>query len=242
MKRLGTLLISFVVSVITAFIVTDAHNFANKTLDYFKITSQDTRRLILSALTTLIVGLALWLIEKILKPGLSWISKYFKRSNFAISIFSHSTEVDKLNFRAGVNGEYENKKIQIQIIVEHRGWIAFHLNRVCKTKLIFVFEPECYMDIVEETTDQQLFCLDEKNNIVIDCFSNFSFVSDELKPMVSIDVRFLPKRVAAATVFCDMRCEYQGINSKIMRSLLDKTINIKMMKLQINCEGMESDG
>lgn len=242
MKKILSLLVSFVISVITAFLVTDAHNFANRTLDYFKVNSQDTRKLILSAVTTLTIGFVLYLFERLFSPFLLWISSYFKRSDLQISVFSENSKIDEVNFKVNSNGEYDNRKIQVRMFVKHNGRVSFYINKLCKTKILFSFEPERYMDIVEENSDAQLFYIDDDNNIVIDCFSNFSFNSSETVPMISLELRILPKRVAAATIFCGVKNYYPKVESKFLKNVLDKTMNLKMERISINCEGRESNG
>lgn len=242
-KKIGQLIYSFTISVTTAFIVTDQLSWLNSLLDYFKITDQNLRKLLISASLTLFIGaltvLISWIINWLIKKIIKSYDKYLKPMDALISLSVNGKKNSAIKFTPNSDSEYDMLPIEVQITINYNGLFPLFVGKLYNARLRLTINPSPYLDISFQNNEpDDYFSIDANNHLEINFFQHLKFQRNGKAPIITKKVLFQPKRVANGTAFCDSELICDSKNLLIV-SLLKKMINHQIDMIQIECKGVK---
>ncbi|GIN96917.1 hypothetical protein J6TS1_27870 [Siminovitchia terrae] len=235
-KKVIQLLLTFVITLFVAFVATNNQNFIYNILDKLGYENDVLKKTVLSAVITLIVGLT----SSVVSFLWSKITSIIKKMNVIFITKSNGKKKDAIKFTP-VNHEYEHQDVEIEIILQPRGWISSLLIKNIGVTLDVYFNPELldvsYFDKWDSELNQ-VFKISERK-ISVDLLGKIEIsgkVFGRESHKLSERFRVKPIRVKNANTYLD----YVIVSNKfgrIGKIISGYLLSIEFGQLKVNCKG-----
>lgn len=236
MNKLWNLVKNFLVTIISAFFVTNNQNIIYKMLDILNIENETIRKIVLSATITLAIGA----ISYILSILTQWFFIMFSKITLEVNIKQHNRKKNKLIFTPNDNNEYSAEIVDLEIKMTPKGRISNFLVEWLDINLEIFFNPNILdISLVEQWDGLSLngFLIKERS-IKIYILKNMKirgerFVSTEHVMTEKIQIK--PIRVKKGRTSMDY-CPTFGKGNLFSKKIARRFFEINYDQFIIECE------
>lgn len=235
-NNLWSLFKTFLITIITAFVVTNEKNPIYSFLHSIKMENEIFRKSFLSATVALLIGV----LSMIIATFFQWICLSFSKIELEIEIKKNNRKLSKLVFKPDSNNEYPEETINLEVKMQPKGKFSNLVAKWFDVNLEIYFNPGIIdLSLAEQWEQASLngFVVSERC-IKVHILKPMKIQGEEFltnEHTMSERVEIKPIRVKKQSTYLDY-CPTFGNGNFFLNRLAKRFLKIKYNQFKIDCE------